>query len=72
MDDIRITKNERGFAVYQGERFVEGLCWDEAIGQIINLTHPDLKKECYPMLTDEEYLIKLRTFRARPKEHGHG
>lgn len=54
MDDVRITKNERGFAVYQGERFVEGLCWEEVLGQVINLTHPNIGKECYPMLTDEE------------------
>lgn len=44
--------------VHEGERYHEGLCWDEMLGTIAELTHPALGKARYPMMTPEEHLAR--------------
>ncbi len=31
------------------------LCWDEMLGQITELTHPQIKRGRYPMHTEQEW-----------------
>lgn len=62
---IRIEKTESGFTVYQEERFVECLTWDEMLAQIVHLTHSMIRNEAHQMLTTEESVTKKRAFMAR-------
>lgn len=52
-----ITIYARGpndFDVQEGERICDRLCWDEMLGQVASLTHPDITRARYHMLTPEE------------------
>lgn len=42
------------FTVREGDRYSERLMWDEALGQIVTLTHDEIKNPRFPMLTADE------------------
>ena len=61
MEPIVISfDRHRYFVVAQGERACDGLCWDEMIGQIINLTRRVVGERIYPMLTADEQAERER------------
>lgn len=60
MEDIRLTKNERGYTIYQGDRYTDGLCWGEMLEQLISLTHGDILEPRYRFITDEEWIATAR------------
>lgn len=53
------------FVVEQGDRQNDGLNWDEMVGQVAGLTHPQLRKPHYPMLTPEESAERERQLAVR-------
>lgn len=55
MRTITIEVNEIGFTVREGDRYCDGLCWDEMIGTIMELSHPKLGSCTYRMLTADEW-----------------
>jgi hypothetical protein len=56
MRQITITfENDKGFAVTEAGRTADRLAWDEMLGQIAALTHSQIGKGHYQMLTVEEY-----------------
>lgn len=55
MEPITITFNpDRYFMVSQGGLLCSYLCWDEMLGQIVNLTRREVGERLYPMLTPEQ------------------
>ncbi len=53
---IVVTITDRGFSVQEGDRYADELCWDEMLGQVAELTHPELKRNArYRMLTTAEW-----------------
>lgn len=48
------------FTVREGSRYADRLCWDEMLGQIAQMTHPNLGDPRYAMLTEEEHAEKNR------------
>ena len=51
--------------VREGERYADRLCWDEAIGQVVTLTHPDIKAPRYPMRDATEQRLHEELHAAR-------
>lgn len=49
-----VMHNGNNFDVFVGQRSSNGLCWDEMLGQIASMTHPEIRKARYLMLTPEE------------------
>jgi hypothetical protein len=44
-----------GFRVTQGDRYHDGLTWDEMLGLIAELTHPKIRRPRYRMHTSAEW-----------------
>jgi hypothetical protein len=55
---ITIEITDQGFTVREGYRYHDGLCWDEMLGQVTELTHPKLGQTRYPMLTALEWATR--------------
>ena len=55
MRTITIEIDEQGFTVREGDRHHDGLCWDEMLGQVTELTHPKLGQTRHPMMTSAEW-----------------
>lgn len=55
MRTITIEIDEQGYTVREGDRYHDGLCWDEMLGQVTELTHPKLGQTRYPMQTAAEW-----------------
>ena len=68
MRTITIEIDEQGFTVREGDRYHDGLCWDEMLGQVTELTHPKLGETRYPMLTETQW-TEWRKRLDRPKNH---
>jgi len=51
---IAVTENN-AFTVSEGEYFADGLTFDEMLGQVVELLHPDIAKPRYRMMTAEEW-----------------
>jgi hypothetical protein len=49
-----------GWCVRVGDEYTDGLCWDEMLGQIVSLTHPDIEQPRYGMLTAEGWQQRRR------------
>ena len=49
-----------GWCVRVGEEYSDSLCWDEMLGQIVSLTHPDIEQPRYGMLTAEGWQQRRR------------
>lgn len=41
--------------VREGDRYCDGLCWDEMLGTIAELTHPRIGSARYAMRTEAEW-----------------
>ncbi|MFM0101958.1 hypothetical protein PQR01_00220 [Paraburkholderia rhynchosiae] len=55
------------FTVREGERFADGLCWDEMLGTIAELTHPKIGDARYAMRTATEWAAyKARVYGPQP------
>ncbi len=55
MDPITITFSDRGyFEITQNGLICDGMCWDEMLGQIVNLTRRVVGERLYPMLTPDQ------------------
>jgi hypothetical protein len=63
---IEITA-DNDFTVREGDRSAEGLCWDEMLGQVTELTHPRLGDGRYAMRTDAEWAEYNKRFAPRPE-----
>jgi hypothetical protein len=65
MRTITIEIDEQGYTVREGERYADGLCWDEMLGQISELTHPRLGQARYAMQTAAEWAEYRKRFEPR-------
>lgn len=52
---ITITIDDSGFKVQEGDRYHDRLTWDEMLGLVVSITHPQLGKAQYRMATAEEW-----------------
>ena len=55
MRTITIEINDQGYTVREDDRYHDGLCWDEMLGMVTELTHPRLGQTKYPMMTAGEW-----------------
>ena len=53
MRTITIEIDEQGFTVREGDRYHDGLCWDEMLGTVARITLNENKT--YAMLTVDEH-----------------
>lgn len=58
MRRITIEIDDQGFTVCEGIRYHDGLCWDEMLGMVTELTHPRLGQTKYPLLTEAEWAAR--------------
>lgn len=70
MRKIEITIHDGCIDVWEGEKHTGQLAWDEMLGQIATLTHPDLGKGKYPMLADHEWREREQRLRNRIEPTG--
>lgn len=68
--EIHDTVWAGNFTVREGDRFTDRLCWEELLGQIATLTHPDIRKPRFSMITDD--LWKRVEHEAAAKRAGIG
>lgn len=68
MRTITIEIDDQGYTVREGDRYHDGLCWDEMLGQVVELTHRKLGETRYPMLTEAQWM-EWRKRLNRPKNH---
>lgn len=52
------TRGTGLFHVHEGERYTGDLCWDEMLGEIAQLTHPEIGHTRYGMGTPEAHQEK--------------
>lgn len=57
-----------GMSVQEGEAISPHLCWDEALGQIVNLIHPQLGDPKYRMFQPDALVAYME--RYAPKKPG--
>lgn len=60
---IIITQDDHGYTVSEGDTYAESLCFDEMLGQVVELMHPDIGKPRYRMATHkgwQEWHQRLR------------
>lgn len=70
MRTITIEIDQQGFTVREGDRYHDGLCWDEMLGQVTELSHPKLGQTRYPMLTESEWsALREATARRIRQQH---
>jgi len=48
-----------GFDIHEGERYSGLLSFDEMLGEVVRLTHPQLGDSHYGMLTPEEHAARF-------------
>jgi hypothetical protein len=56
------------FDVFEGEEFCDWLCWDEMLGQVVHLTHPQIKDARYGMTDADRYLLRKEQHNRRMAE----
>lgn len=62
---IEVYRVGSDFTVRMDDRSADRLCWDEMLGQIATLTHPDIKSPRYQMRTaDEDAAWRARMAKA--------
>lgn len=66
---ITIERSARGWKVSHGGAYHDGLCWDEMLGQVVELTHPDISGPRYPMLTAEQWAQREADMQRRGEEN---
>lgn len=62
---IKPSQEGSGFDVRYNDRTAYFLCWDEMIGQVIELSHKKLGVAHYRMETDEEHAAELERRETR-------
>lgn len=70
MEPITIKRNEQGgFDVFQGDKYSDGLAYEEMIGVVIALTHAEqyVDRFHYWMRTEDEWR-RISPWRFRHKE----
>ncbi|MDQ0510934.1 hypothetical protein [Ancylobacter amanitiformis] len=67
-DPIVIERDPHGFTVRHGDRSCDGLCWDEMLGQVVNLTLPNGGGRLYRMLSDAERATEEARGRERAEQ----
>lgn len=65
MRTITIEIDDQGYTVREGDRYHDGLCWDEMLGQVVELTHRKLGETRYPMQTEAQWAAQ----RERQKQN---
>ncbi len=56
---IIITQSRRGAWSVEADGLIEDeMCWEEMLGQIATLTHPDIKAPRFPMMTKTEAAMR--------------
>ncbi|MDE6742086.1 MAG: hypothetical protein K2J58_07125 [Muribaculaceae bacterium] len=73
MEPITIKRNEQGgFDVFQGDRYSDGLAYEEMIGLVVSLTMPEDFSRAHWMKTEEQHRMtepwKYRDKEEKPKE----
>lgn len=65
---ITIEIYEGGYLdVREGDRFCNGLTWDEVLGTVAELTHPKIGQARYRMQTAEEWRVdRIRHIADKP------
>lgn len=66
-----IVTDGNNFAVHEGERYANRLCWDEMLGQVACMTHPKINDPRYAMHTPEELAAwreRMLARRAKPED----
>jgi hypothetical protein len=56
---------DKGYTVREGDRYHDQLCWDEMLGQIAQLTHPQLGAARYQMRTEAEWAEYSKRFEPK-------
>ncbi|SKC78523.1 hypothetical protein SAMN05445504_2415 [Burkholderia sp. CF099] len=56
--------DQNSFTVREGDRFADGLCWDEMLGSIAELTHPRVGSARYAMRTAAQWDAWRESMRA--------
>lgn len=49
-----VAHDGNNFDVHEGEQYVAHLTWDEMLGQIAHMTHPEIARPRYTMETPEQ------------------
>lgn len=62
---IVILQVDGAFTIQRGDRSAVGLCWDEMLGQVVNLTQPSGGGRLYAMQTDDERAADQRRHEER-------
>ena len=68
MRTITIEIDDQGYTVRESDRYHDGLCWDEMLGQVTELTHPKLGQTRYPMLTEAEWTAQRERWKQKAEE----
>ncbi len=57
------------YTIREGEHYCDRLCWDEMLGTVAELTHPQIGKARYRMLTAPEHAeVNARLYRRSGSE----
>lgn len=63
---ITITvENDNYFKVQEGDKYIDGLCWDELLAQVATLTHKEFKHPRFAMHTKKEHEAIERAHQER-------
>jgi hypothetical protein len=55
---ITFNTSENTYNVIEGDRICDRLCWEEMLGQIATMTHPDIRGPRFPMVNREEIVSR--------------
>ena len=58
---IITTDGQNEFTVHIGERYSDKMAWEEMLGQVAELTHPDIDRGRFRMLTADEWAAEYVT-----------
>ena len=62
---VTVTQTAHGYTVQEGEFYADDLCFDEMLGQVVELLHPDIGKPRYRMLTAAQWREWEERIRAK-------
>lgn len=64
-----VAAADNHFTIHEGERYCPGLCWDEMLGSIAELTHPAIGGARYRMETPDEHAARRDRYRTKEQQH---
>jgi hypothetical protein len=53
--EVVVYQTAHGYTVREGEHYANELCFDEMLGQLVELLHPDIGRPRYRMETAQEW-----------------